>query len=248
MENRGIAPADKVVCLECGQLLSELNANGNRSHLRGRKHKMTKEEYKKKYPCARLTSFGRSADQNRRQGRPKTIQDLMDECAAGFLRPMELRAFVRDQEYEEHHEIKDFVVCRMKRCGMKAKASLHTHLVRVHGLTSATYRELFPNALQLPLGLYGAKNTLARTYGETKRANANIGGAVRRSEGAAMVVTYIVHHPGASNAETRNATETDFSDDYMTKLRAQSGFPGARGRKKGAVIPRTASGSFRRKP
>jgi predicted transcriptional regulator len=167
-ENRGIVPDDKVTCLECGELKSEINANGKHSHLRT--HRMTATDYKKKYPWARLTSFGRSADQNRRQGRTKAIKNLMDEFADSFLRPMELKAFRRDQEYEERHGIQDFVACRMNQCGFKSQSDLHTHLKARHSLTSASYRNLFPKALQLPLGLYEAKNKLARMYGKKKRA------------------------------------------------------------------------------
>jgi predicted transcriptional regulator len=167
IENRSAVPADKVVCLECGELKSALNANRNHSHLRGEKHKMKPEEYLKKYPCARLTSFERSADQNRRQGRAKTTEDLMDECAGSFLRPVELKTFIQDQEHEEHHHIEDFVACRL--CGFKSKSDLHLHLKARHELASAAYRKLFPKALQLPLGLYEDKNALAREYGEKKR-------------------------------------------------------------------------------
>jgi predicted transcriptional regulator len=159
-----IVPPDRVVCRECGELKSELNANGNHSHLRG--HRLPADDYKRKWPGARLTSFARSADQNRRQGRTKTIQDLMDEFAARYLMSEEWKEYVRDQKYEEHHGIKEFVACRL--CGMKSKTDLHNHLKTQHGVSSADYRKQFPEALQLPLGLYDVKNEHAKTYGRKK--------------------------------------------------------------------------------
>jgi predicted transcriptional regulator len=160
-----IVPTDRIVCRECGQLLAEINANGEHSHLRTHDN-MPVDEYKSKWPGARLTSFARSADQNRRQGRGKTIQELMDEFAARYLTPEERKEYDRDPEYEEHHGIKEFVACRL--CGMKSKTDLHNHLKTQHDLTSAGYRAQFPKCLQLPLGLYDAKNEHAKTYGRNK--------------------------------------------------------------------------------
>jgi predicted transcriptional regulator len=154
-----IVPAYRVVCRECGELKSELNANGNHSHLRG--HHVTADEYKRKWPGARLTSFARSADQNHRQGREKTVQDLMDEFAARYLTPEEWKEYVRDQKYEERHGITKFVACRL--CPLKSKTDLHNHLKTQHGLRSAEYRKQFPEALQMPLNLkHGFKRKYAR--------------------------------------------------------------------------------------
>jgi predicted transcriptional regulator len=167
-----IAPANRVVCRECGELLAELNANGIHSHLL-RKHRMSAEDYESKWPGARLTSFARSADQNRRQGRTKTIQELMDEFASKYLTPEELREARRDQECEEHHEVELFIVCRL--CGMKSKTDLHNHLKTQHDLTSAAYYRQFPKCLRLPLGLYATKNELAKIYGQEKSSLAKKG-------------------------------------------------------------------------
>ena len=152
--NRGIVPADRIVCRKCGELKAEINANGVHSHLR--KHRVTADDYKRKYPGARLTSFFRSVDQSRRQGRTKTIQVSMTEFAARQLTPAELKKYRRDQEYEERHGITEFVACRL--CGVKSKTDLGVHLKRMHALTSKGYRARFPKCLQLPLGLYDAKN------------------------------------------------------------------------------------------
>jgi predicted transcriptional regulator len=164
-----IVPANRVVCRECGELKSELNASGDHgshSHLWG-KHKLTADGYKSKWPGASLTSFARSADHNRRQGYKKTLQQLMDEIATNYLSPEERTEALRDQEWEEHHGIAQlFIVCRL--CGMKSKTHLHNHLKTQHGLTSAAYYKQFPKCLRLPLGLYDAKNKLAKTYGRKK--------------------------------------------------------------------------------
>jgi predicted transcriptional regulator len=166
-------PTNRVVCLECRELKCELNANGNHSHLAG-KHHMPAAEYKRNHPGARLVSFKRSAAQNTRQGRTKTIQDLMAEDAEAYVTPEIWKAVARDEEWEEHKGIMKFVVCRMRspqgyRCGFKSKSDLHLHLKAWHGLTSAEYRELFPKALQLPLGAYPAKNKIAKTYADRRR-------------------------------------------------------------------------------
>lgn len=166
-------PTNRVVCLECRELKCELNANGNHSHLAG-KHHMPAAEYKRNHPGARLVSFKRSAAQNTRQGRTKTIQDLMAEDAEAYVTPEIWKAVARDEEWEEHKGIMKFVVCRMRspqgyRCGFKSKSDLHLHLKAWHGLTSAAYRELFPKALQLPLGAYPAKNKIAKTYADRRR-------------------------------------------------------------------------------
>jgi hypothetical protein len=166
---------NRVICRQCGELKSEINANGNHSHLRT--HQMTAEDYQRKFPGARLGSFARSAHQNRRQGGTKTIQVLMAEFAAMYLTPTELKECRRDCEWEERHGITEFVACRL--CGLKSRSDLFLHLKR-HGLTSAAYRERYPKSLQLPLGLHDAKNALARKYGREKRALAALGKAASR--------------------------------------------------------------------
>jgi predicted transcriptional regulator len=243
-ENRGIVRPNRVVCLECGELKSELNANVkvNRSHLL-RKHNMTVDDYGSKYPGARLVNFKRSAGANSRQGGTKTVEDLMDEFAAMYLTPVEREEVRRDLEWEEHHDIMEFVFCRL--CGMKSKADLYSHLKR-HGLTSAAYRKLFPKALHLPLGLYPAKNAIAKTRGKKHRRNAKIGEAASRSEAAGKVVVFLLNHRNASNDETREATETSLSDRSMTDLRRGCEVPAPTGRPKGRTQVRQHSGRFDR--
>ena len=124
---------NKVICRECGELKSELNANGNHSHLRG--HHMTADDYKSKWPGTRLTSFARSADQNLRQGGTKIIQILMAEFAAVYLKPKDWTEALRDQEWEEHHGITEFVACRL--CPFKSRTHLYNHLKTQHGLSCA---------------------------------------------------------------------------------------------------------------
>ena len=158
-ENRGIVPVDRIVCRECGELKSEINANGVHSHLRT--HAMKPEKYEGKYLGARLTSFARSADQNRRQGRSKTVDELMDEFAAMYVTPKE-RALCRlDPKWEIHNEIGDeFVICRV--CGLKSKTDLHCGHLERHDLTPATYRAKFPEAPLLPDKMREQKNAKTR--------------------------------------------------------------------------------------
>lgn len=108
---RGLVPANRAVCRECGELKSELNASGAHSHLR--KHEMTARDYRSKYPAARLVSFARTAEQNRRQGRRKTLQQLMDKFTAMYVTPMELKECRRDPEWENRSGINDFMACRV---------------------------------------------------------------------------------------------------------------------------------------
>ncbi len=241
-ENHGVVPANRVVCRVCGERKSEINAHGLHSHLR--KHRMTADEYKSKYPGARLVSHARSAKQNSRQGRTKTVHELMDEFAARYLRPEDLRKYRRDPEWEEHHHITEFIVCRL--CGMKSQTDLHSHLKAWHGLTSAQYRERFPKCLQIPLGLYDGRNARAKIYGRKKRKDANIGKAVTKSEAAGRIVLYLLQHRDASNADALAATETALSARYMTELRTLSGVPSPVGRPKVKTQRRAPSGAFHR--
>ncbi len=167
-----IVPSDRVVCRECGELKSELSANGAHSHLRG--HKMTAREYKSKYPGARLTSFARSADQNSRQGGKKTVQDLIDEFAAMYLTPQELKACRRNHEYEEKHGIKEFVACRL--CGLKSRTDLWAHLQKRHdGCSFAGYHAQFPKTPVIPLCRKAEKNEAQKLRGRELRRDATRG-------------------------------------------------------------------------
>lgn len=148
-ENRGIVPADRIVCRECGQLRCDLNCSGGKSHL-VRDHQMTPEAYQHKYPAARLTPFARHFT---RYAGTKSLQSWLDEFDALYLRPEELKRCRKDSAWEKHHGITEFVVCRC--CGLKKKFAIsgHSkagHLISQHGLTFPAYRALFPNAPQMP--------------------------------------------------------------------------------------------------
>ena len=148
-ENRGIVPADRIVCRECGQLRCDLNGSGGKSHL-VRDHQMTPEAYQHKYPAARLTPFARHFA---RYAGTKSLQSWLDEFDALYLRPEELKQCRKDSAWEKHHGITEFVICR--RCGLKKKFAIsgHSkagHLISQHGLTFPAYRALFPNAPQMP--------------------------------------------------------------------------------------------------
>jgi len=227
--NREIVPADRVVCRECGELKAEINANGVHSHLR--KHRVTADDYKRKYPGARLTSFFRSVDQSRRQGRTKTIQVSMTEFAARQLTPAELKKYRRDQEYEERHGITEFVACRL--CGVKSKTDLGVHLKRMHALTSKGYRARFPKCLQLPLGLYDAKNKLAKEYGQTRgklAASGKILAELRSKPVAWQKIAPLLRiNPNLSNQQVQTLARTSLSRSAMNRVRQYARVPGRKG-------------------
>jgi hypothetical protein len=223
-----IVPANRVVCRECGELKSELNANGNHSHLRGKKHHMPDaREYESKWPGARLTSFARSADQNRRQGRTKTIQDLMDEFAARYLTPEERKEYDRDQKYEEHHGITEFVACRL--CGMKSKTDLHNHLKAQHDRSSADYRKQFPDALQLPLAMKrGYKREFAKERGRVQRRMADLASL---SEPMRKLILHLRAHREHTAQQVRDAVGSTITDRHISRLRRVYGAAGRAGRR-----------------
>ena len=145
-ENRGIVPANRIVCRECGELLHDIS--GKHSHIR-LKHHWEMDEYKSKYPGARLKTFARSEEQNRREGGTKTAEDLMDEFAAMYVTGKELVECHADPQWEKHHGFTAFIVCRV--CGLKSKNALynkaglrHHHHLKQHGLTSDAYLARFP--------------------------------------------------------------------------------------------------------
>jgi hypothetical protein len=184
---------NRVICRVCGEFKSEINANGEHSHLR--KHHMTVEAYKRKYPGARLVNFARSGAQNARQGGTKTVQQLMDEFAVSYLTPNELTKYRRDHEWEENHDIGDFVACRL--CGFKFKSDLYLHLRR-HGYTPALYRALYPKAPLLPLNILRDRRQAARARdarGRAKLAKAErlfAGGPGRRKKTLEETMTFTI--------------------------------------------------------
>jgi len=152
---------DRIVCRECGEWKAVLDAPGEHGHLR--KHKITGDEYRAKWPGARLTNFlvpakvaeiqGRAAKEDRQ----KTLEKLMDEFAAEYATPEERENSRKDHEWEEKNDIKDFVVCRL--CGRKSKIDLLSHLRNRHaGMTTESYRQEFWKAPMVPLRVKDRKN------------------------------------------------------------------------------------------
>jgi predicted transcriptional regulator len=151
---------DRIVCRECGEWKAVLDAPGEHGHLR--KHNMPGDEYRTKWPGARLTNFqiparmaenlGRAAKQDRQ----KTLERLMDEFAAMYATPEEREICRKDHEWEEKNDIEDFVVCRL--CGFKSKVDLLIHLRKRHDKTTGSYRQEFWKAPMVPLRVKDRKN------------------------------------------------------------------------------------------
>jgi hypothetical protein len=152
---------NRVICRECGELKAGINANGEHSHLR--RHDMTKEEYTRKYPGARMSSFATAADQARRQERKTTVAELMRQFAAKYVTAAQLRRCRRDPYWEGNA---DFVVCR--RCGLKIGFSNLSGHIRRHGYQNfAAYRADFPNAPSIAVGY---KERYLRPYAKERYA------------------------------------------------------------------------------
>jgi predicted transcriptional regulator len=152
--------SNRVICRECGERKAVLDAPGEHGHLR--KHKITGDEYRAKWPGARLTNFlvpAKVAEIQRRaakEDRQKTLEKLMDEFAAMYATPEERENCRKDHEWEEKNDIKDFAVCRL--CGFKSKVDLLSHLRKRHGKTTESYRQEFWKAPMVPLRVKDRKN------------------------------------------------------------------------------------------
>ena len=156
---------NRVVCRKCGQLKPSIN-DPKDNHL-SKHHMMTAADYTSKYPCARLMSFDLSASHNRWLGSSKTANERMAEFAASYLTPADLKEYLKDQEWEKHHQIKDFVACRL--CGFKCKFRLSDHLMSRHSISSAAYRLRFPKSLLLPLSKEDSERDRSRKKGRALR-------------------------------------------------------------------------------
>lgn len=223
--------ANRVVCRECGELKAQLDAQGMHGHLR--KHHMTVDDYRGKYPGARLNNFVRCFDQAQRQGRQTTLQQLMDEFAAKFLTATQLTECREDPEWEECQGITDYVACR--RCGLKSKTDLFGHLKR-HGLTAAAYREQFPKAQQVPLAMKrGYKRDYARRRGACQRDLAAKGKKLAELKEMAeqwrTIVPILWAHPDWRNDQVLRAAEMiAVSKRTLGRMRDFAGVPGPKGR------------------
>ena len=214
-----IVPVDRVVCLECGELKSELNANGMHSHLR--KHRMTALQYTRQHPGARLTSYKRSRDQNHRQGRAKTIEDLMAEDAALYSIPKVREAARRDPNWEARHEITDFVFCRWPRCGLKSRCGLDNHLKTQHDCTLADYHARFPKAETIPLRLKNLRREAARDRFKDLFGIARVFEELKHmSLASRLIVCLALFDPTLTKPQIKQIAgkEADLSERQMTRL------------------------------
>jgi transposase len=178
---------NRVVCRKCGQLKASLN-DPKDNHL-SKHHMMTAADYTSKYPGARLMSFDLSASHNRWLGSSKTANERMAEFAASYLTPAELKEYLKDHEWEEHHQIKDFVACRL--CGFKCKFRLSDHLMSRHSISSAAYRLRFPKSLLLPLSKEDSERDRSRKKGRALRDLAKKGKILKGCRDADEVVDTI---------------------------------------------------------
>jgi hypothetical protein len=212
--------ADRVICRECGGLKSQIDAWGEHSHLR--KHRITARDYKRKYPGARLTNFRVAAGQAARQGRSKTLEELMDEFASMYATPEDLKKCRRDPRgWEEKHGINDVVIGRM--CGLKSRSDLWAHLRKAHDLSYVSYHAQFCKAPTIPQRLKEVKNEDQQDRGNRLRMRAALSS---ESETTRKIVLYLWDHPDATNPEVRNATGTKMSDRQTSRVRDKYGVSG----------------------
>jgi hypothetical protein len=229
--------ADRIVCRECGEWKSVLEAPGEHSHLR--KHHMTGDEYRTRWPGARLINFGVSARLAARQGRSKTIRDLMDDFAASYLMPSLHKQCRRDPNWEEKNGIEDIVVCRL--CGRKSRTDLFAHLKKIHGCNYVTYHEQFPKAPTMPVCRRAKKNKVQLGRGRRMRALAVHGKVLEELKSKPLpwrlMVPFLLQDPSLSNAEVQALTYTEhtrtrLSEAAMNRLRNFCRVPGPKGRRR----------------
>jgi hypothetical protein len=87
-----------------------------------------------------------------------------------------LKAARANPSYEQEHAVRDYVICRVSRCGAKV-GTLAEHLRRLHAQTSAEYRAAFPEA---PF------------FSRTSREKLSVAGRLPRK------IKSLRHHPGES--------------------------------------------------
>lgn len=145
--------ANRLVCRNCGEWQADIH-----QHLR--KEKMLPNEYRRKWPGARLKNFKVSADSAASLGRPKTAQQYMEAFAAKYLTAAELRECRLHPDWEDKHGL-DCIVCR--KCGLKLTGVLSRHLKDMHENCSlASYDEDFPKARTMPPRLRSHRNEAER--------------------------------------------------------------------------------------
>jgi hypothetical protein len=123
--------ANEVICRECFAVLhGELGRHLPKIHPDIRSNR----KYRQLHPGAPLFSWAALAH---KEGR--NCEEVMREVAEKYALPEERAAAAADPEYEDHNRIRDYVICREDRCGLKA-ASLNSHIPRAHGKTVKAYR------------------------------------------------------------------------------------------------------------
>jgi hypothetical protein len=122
--------ADRIVCRECFVILRDGAMDGKDGHLRTI-HKWILKEYRQRHPEARIFTFQRVADDS---DCGSDVQKLMAEFADQYATPAELAAADKDGKYEDRNDITKYVICRVPRCGLRAR-SLTKHLRNAHEIS-----------------------------------------------------------------------------------------------------------------
>src|SRR5207302_2219376 len=127
--------ADHVICKLCGRYLKIRLGY----HLRDC-HKISKEEYQRQFPGARLWTFAYYA-----RSEEKDAQKVMEDFAADFATPAEISECRRDPAREARLGISGRILCRV--CGRwLGNDQMSRHLRTLHALTLVKYREIYPAA------------------------------------------------------------------------------------------------------
>lgn len=128
---------DRVICRECFAILRDgamqsHGKHGHSGHVRAI-DKMSLKQYRLRNPGARTFTFERIAQQLGRG-----VRELMAKEVEKFATPDERAAAAADPEYEDHKDIKGYVICRVERCGFKSRR-LNNHIY-AHGMKVIEYR------------------------------------------------------------------------------------------------------------
>jgi predicted transcriptional regulator len=236
--------ADRVICRECGQVRAVID----RKHLQT--HGLASKQYRAKWVGAMMSNFNyqyfypAALAQAQKKGWTISPETRTKEFAERYLTAKELVECRGDPEWEAHHDITKFVVCRL--CGLKIMSNLFGHLRGQHSLTPGAYRAMFPKSQQAASDRISVQNKDAKERARKTRKNAKIGAAVLKSEDAAKVVWHLIWHREDGNPATREATKTHLSDRYMSKLRDLCGVPAPAGRPTRAQPREKESGRFHR--
>jgi hypothetical protein len=123
--------AKAVICRECFAILhGELGKHLPRIHPEA----SNSAKYRRRNPGAPLFSWHAIATKEN-----SGCEDVMREVAERYATPEERSAAAADPEYEEKESIREYVICREERCGLKA-ASLCSHIPRAHDKSAKVYR------------------------------------------------------------------------------------------------------------